>query len=228
MTDRARSNPLDRRAVLAGLLAGAGAALAPTAGPRRGERPAAAAQHREPRDRCPADPAFRAQPPGRQALRPARVPRRTGAQLAVGELRRLVGPGDGGGRQEPAGDLRRRQLDDRGRHLRRQPADRPHARAARAPARQPRPAAREASASRTPKASPCSMARCSAARCSSASSACIASAASPSATARSWRPPAISRCRPTPKPCARTRASRRLPCSRAARARARSLPSPSA
>jgi hypothetical protein len=32
MTDRARSNPLDRRAVLAGLLAGAGAALAPTGG----------------------------------------------------------------------------------------------------------------------------------------------------------------------------------------------------
>ena len=110
--------------------------------PRRRERPAAAHDHREPRDRCPADPAFRARSPGGQAFRPARVSRRAGAQLVVGELRRLVGPGDGGRRQEPAGDLRHRQLDDGEYHLRRQPADGPHARPARAPARQPRPAAR--------------------------------------------------------------------------------------
>ena len=74
-------------------------------------------------------------------------------ELAVGALRRLVGPRHGGGRQEPAGDLRRRQLDDGATSS--TTAARPtglDARAPRAAARQPTASRSRASASRTPKA----------------------------------------------------------------------------
>ena len=110
-----------------------------------------------------------------------------------------------------------------------QAADRPRARAARAAARQPRPAARETSASRTPKASRCSMAPCSAARCSSASSACIASAAFPIRDGEVLAPHRLS------EAAGRRQAHARQPGHRSARraqgrpaARARSWPSPSA
>ena len=143
MTDASRSTRPDRRAVLGGLLVGAAAASAPVTWARAEDKdPPPPSEHRAHRDRCPADRAFRAQPAGGEAVRGARVPRRHGADLPVGRLRRLVGPGHGAGRQEPACHLRRRQLAQRRSRLRRQPAERPDARAARPAARQGRPAAR--------------------------------------------------------------------------------------
>ncbi len=139
--DTGKPARLDRRTLLGGL-AGAGCALA---------LPMLAAAQDDAAPPLPSAPesieidarpdfAFRARQAGRKAFRPARVPRRDGAYLAAGGLRRLVGPRHGAGRQQAAVDLRRRRMADGRRHLPGRTSRGPQERA-------PRPASRRA---RTP------------------------------------------------------------------------------
>ena len=228
MTDRARSNAVDRRAVLGGLLAGAGAALVPTR---------AAPRTRTPRRRTSiesieinARPILHFERSRPEVKRFGQLEFRGG--LVLGSPSANFGGWSGLVMEADGKSLL--AISDVGSWMTadiiydRQPADRPRARPARAAARQPRPAARDQARAGRGRRHPARWQLDSAARCSSASSACIASGASPSATARCWRPIGYLKLPADAKGMRENQGiegDRRA--AKAARTRARSLPSPS-
>ena len=194
MTDRARSNAVDRRAVLASLLAGAGAAAGADAAAREDKDPAAAHEHREHRDRCPADRCI--------SSAAARTSSASASSSSAADwCSRSPSANFGGwsGLVMEADGKSLLAISDVGSWMTADVAyDGSRPTGSRRARLGPllgsrRPAAREQARAGRGSRHPARWHACSAARCSSASSACIASAAFRSATGRCWRPPATSK-----------------------------------